>query len=64
MSTRKDPKTKTYRNATEEELDLMTQGINPFTEEGGPRLIGIGRYLGANPKIQVIGNVTIEEVED
>lgn len=59
-----DPKTKTYRNATEEELDLMTQGINPFTEEGGPRLIGVGRYLGANPKIQVIGNVTIEEVKD
>jgi len=59
-----DPKTKTYRNATEEELDLMTQGINPFTEEDGPRLIGVGRYLGANPKVQVIGNVTIEEVED
>ena len=58
-----DPKTKTYRNATEEELDLMTQGINPFTEEGSPRLIGVDRYLGANPKIQVIGNVTIEEVE-
>ena len=61
-----DPETKTYRNATEEELDLMTQGINPFTEKGGPRLVGVGRYLGENPssKVQVIGNVTIEEVTE
>lgn len=61
-----DPETKTYRNATEEELDLMTQGINPFTQQGGPRLVGVGRYLGENPssKVQVIGNVTIEEVTE
>ena len=61
-----DPKTNTYRNATEEELDLMTQGINPFTQQGGPRLVGVGRYLGENPssKVQVINNVTIEEVTE
>ena len=41
-----DAKTDTYRNATEEELDLMTKGINPFTQQGGPRLVGVSRYLG------------------
>lgn len=59
-----DPETNTYRNATEEELDMMTQGINPFTQKGGPRLVGVGRYLGENPKVQVIGTVTIEEVTE
>lgn len=59
-----DPETNTYRNATEEELDMMTQGVNPFTQKGGPRLVGVGRYLGENPNIQVIGTVTIEEVKE
>lgn len=63
-----DPKTNSYRNATEEELDLMTKGINPFTQEGGPVLVGVGRYLGSSlpssPNVQVIGNVTIEEVTE
>lgn len=59
-----DPETNTYRNATEEELDMMTQGVNPFTQKGGPRLVGVGRYLGENPNVQVIGTVTIEEVKE
>lgn len=61
-----DPKTNTYRNATEEELELMTKGINPFTQEGGPKLIGVERYLKANPSanVEIINGVTIEEISE
>jgi len=62
-----DPETKTYRNATEEELEAMTLGINPFTEEGGPRLIGVGRYLEvSSPKgsNRIKFNAQGEEIND
>ena len=62
-----DPETKTYRNATEEELEAMTLGINPFTEEGGPRLIGVGRYLEVSPpkgSNRIRFNAQGEEIND
>tara|TARA_B100002019_G_scaffold202596_1_gene175626 strand:+ start:12290 stop:13411 length:1122 start_codon:yes stop_codon:yes gene_type:complete len=62
-----DPETNTYRNATEEELEAMTLGINPFTEEGGPRLIGVGRYLEVSPpksSNRIKFNAQGEEIND
>ena len=44
----------------------MTKGINPFTQEGGPKLIGVERYLKANPSanVEIINGVTIEEISE
>ena len=33
-----------YRNATPQELDQMTQGINPFADPNGPQLTGVKTF--------------------
>jgi len=41
-----DPETNKYRNATDEELDQMSQGILPTTAEGKPLFGDVQRYFG------------------
>jgi hypothetical protein len=60
-----DPETNKYRNATNEELDQMSQGILPTTAEGKPLFGDVQRYFGETQDKTIDaddGQYTIKEV--
>ena len=60
-----DPVTNGYRNATPEEMDQMSNGINPFSAEGGPMLKDVERYLGGPQTIDADdGQYVIKKVTE